>query len=141
MNSNEEKQKSCVEKYPNQCHCAFKCLGNEFCDSAEEKINQLKAELTVQKAVAKGFSEGLAQTEKLLEKVKAENERLKADKKQLLKDCNSCNFHKYKQALEEMRKYIDKYCSDCDIDERSNTYEKCDDCIAADIRNTINEVL
>lgn len=40
----EEKMKSCNEKFPNQCHCAFRCLTNDFCQDAEKYINELKEE-------------------------------------------------------------------------------------------------
>jgi chromosome segregation ATPase len=56
---------------PKEYQCLF------YVEQIEKQLQRLKAELTVQKAVAKGFSEGLAQTEKLLEKAKAENEKLK----------------------------------------------------------------
>lgn len=71
-----------------------------------------------------------------INKLKAENEKLKADKKQLLKDCNSCNFHKYKQALEDIREIVNEPCiedEDC---------ETCDtNCMCKEILYIINEVL
>ena len=45
---------------------------------------------------------------KQIQRLKAENEELKEEKTQLLKDCYSCNFHKYKQALEEIRDIAEK---------------------------------
>lgn len=41
----KEKMKKCNEKYPGECHCAFRCLSNEFCDAAEIRIKNLKEEL------------------------------------------------------------------------------------------------
>ena len=36
---------NCIEKWgTKECHCACRCLGNEFCDDADKKINQLKAD-------------------------------------------------------------------------------------------------
>lgn len=37
---------------------------------------------------------------RLIDQLKKENEELKRRIKELLHDCNSCNFHKYKQAIE-----------------------------------------
>ena len=39
-----------------------------------------------------------------LDQLKKENDDLKNKIKELLHDCNSCNFHKYKQTLEEIKK-------------------------------------
>lgn len=41
----KEKMKKCNEKHPGECHCAFRCLSNEFCDAAEIRIKDLKEEL------------------------------------------------------------------------------------------------
>lgn len=41
----ESKTYKCQEKFPNQCHCAFRCLGNEFCQDADERINKYKQAL------------------------------------------------------------------------------------------------
>ena len=41
----ELKSYKCQEKYPGQCHCACRCLGNEFCNDADKKINKLKQTL------------------------------------------------------------------------------------------------
>lgn len=40
------------------------------------------------------------ESKRLIDQLKKENEELKRRIKELLHDCNSCNFHKYKQALE-----------------------------------------
>ena len=42
----ELKNSECHKKHPNQCHCAFRCLGNDFCDDAEKRINTYKTTLT-----------------------------------------------------------------------------------------------
>lgn len=43
---NDIKLYSCIERFgTKECHCACKCLGNEFCFEADKKINQLKASL------------------------------------------------------------------------------------------------
>ena len=44
-----------------------------------------------------------------------------------------------KEKIEKIRQLLNEYCMDCDIDEYSNTYEKCDDCIATDIGKIIGE--
>lgn len=37
----------CIDKWgTEQCRCACRCLGNEFCDDADKKINKLKQALT-----------------------------------------------------------------------------------------------
>lgn len=34
---------NCIQKFgTKECHCACRCLGNEFCQDAEEKINEQK---------------------------------------------------------------------------------------------------
>lgn len=73
---------------------------------------------------------------KQLQKAKAENERLKEDKKQLLKDCNSCNFHKYKKALEEVREIVSEPCI-----EGENCLTCNGNCQNKDILIKIDEVL
>lgn len=40
------------------------------------------------------------ESKRLIDQLKKENEELKRRIKELLHDCNSCNFHKYKQAIE-----------------------------------------
>ncbi len=36
---------NCIEKWgTKECHCACRCLGNEFCDDVDKKIKQLKSE-------------------------------------------------------------------------------------------------
>lgn len=40
------------------------------------------------------------ESKRLINQLKKENEELKRRIKELLHDCNSCNFHKYKQAIE-----------------------------------------
>lgn len=36
----------CIDKWgTEQCHCACRCLGNEFCDAAEEKMKNIKQTL------------------------------------------------------------------------------------------------
>ena len=43
----------CIEKWgTEQCHCACRCLGNEFCKDADKKINKLKQTLTEIKDIA-----------------------------------------------------------------------------------------
>lgn len=42
-----DKEKKCCEKNPNECHCAFRCLGGEFCDEAEKRIKTLQAKLDI----------------------------------------------------------------------------------------------
>ncbi len=35
----------CIDKWgTKECHCACRCLGNDFCDDADKKIKQLEAE-------------------------------------------------------------------------------------------------
>lgn len=46
------------------------------------------------------------ESKRLIDQLKKENEELKRRIKELLHDCNSCNFHKYKQATEPFQ---DKY--------------------------------
>ena len=41
----KEKMKKCNEKCQGECHCAFRCLSNEFCDAAEIRIKNLKEEM------------------------------------------------------------------------------------------------
>jgi len=49
-NENERLKKEirlydCIDKWgTKECHCACRCLGNDFCDSADKKITELKAE-------------------------------------------------------------------------------------------------
>ena len=38
----EIKSYKCQEKFPNQCHCAFRCLGNEFCQDADKRIEKYR---------------------------------------------------------------------------------------------------
>lgn len=42
-----DKEKKCCEKNPNECHCAFRCLGGEFCDEAEKRIKTLQEKLDI----------------------------------------------------------------------------------------------
>lgn len=44
-------------------------------------------------------------------KLKAEIEELKNKIKELLHDCNSCNFHKYKQTLIEIKPILECYAN------------------------------
>jgi len=39
------KEYECAEKFPNECHCAFRCLGNEWCDEAENRFIKYKQKL------------------------------------------------------------------------------------------------
>lgn len=39
-----EKMQDCNNRFPSECHCAFRCLENSFCNDAEERINKLKNE-------------------------------------------------------------------------------------------------
>lgn len=41
---NDLKVYHCQEDHPNQCHCAFRCLGNSFCNDAHTKIEKLTKE-------------------------------------------------------------------------------------------------
>ena len=41
------KGNECQSRFPNKCHCAFRCLGNEFCNDAENEINRLKRECEI----------------------------------------------------------------------------------------------
>lgn len=45
-----------------------------------------------------------------------------------------------KEKIEKIRQLLNEYCMDCDIDEYSNIYEKCDDCIAADISKIVGDI-
>lgn len=51
QNENERLKKEirlydCIDKWgTKQCHCACRCLGNEFCDAAEEKMKNIKQTL------------------------------------------------------------------------------------------------
>lgn len=89
------------------CNKNVEC--KDICDCDFKQLQRLKEELTVQKAVAKGFSGGLAQTEKLLEKAKAENEELRlrvreiGEKMSFLNADRVSEIFKYKKALEEIR--------------------------------------
>lgn len=45
---------ACIDKWgTEQCHCACRCLGNEFCDAAEEKMKNIKQTLANIKEIAK----------------------------------------------------------------------------------------
>ena len=45
---------ACIDKWgTEQCHCACRCLGNEFCDAAEEKMKNIKKTLENIKEIAK----------------------------------------------------------------------------------------
>ena len=46
--------------------------------------------------------------EQQIDQLKAENDELKNKIKELLHDCNSCNFHKYKQTLTEIKEIAEK---------------------------------
>lgn len=39
-----KKQLSCSTEFPGQCHCAFRCLGNDWCDEAENRFIKYKEE-------------------------------------------------------------------------------------------------
>lgn len=55
-----DKEKKCCEKNPNECHCAFRCLGGEFCDGAEKRIKTLQEKLDiVVKALEEYANKGL----------------------------------------------------------------------------------
>ncbi len=42
----EIKLHDCIDKWGiRECHCACRCLGNEFCTDAEKKINEFKTKL------------------------------------------------------------------------------------------------
>lgn len=44
----------CIEKWgTKECHCACRCLGNEFCEDADKKINNYKQALAEIKEIAK----------------------------------------------------------------------------------------
>ena len=44
---------NCIDKWgTEQCHCAYRCLGNDFCNEADKKINKLKQTLTEIKEIA-----------------------------------------------------------------------------------------
>ena len=43
----------CIEKWgTKECHCACRCLGNEFCEDADKRINNYKQTLQEIKAIA-----------------------------------------------------------------------------------------
>ena len=41
----EYKSFKCQQVFPNQCHCAFRCLSNDYCQDAEDKISELKTKI------------------------------------------------------------------------------------------------
>lgn len=44
---------NCIDKWgTEQCHCACRCLGNEFCDTAEKKMKNIKQILAEIKEIA-----------------------------------------------------------------------------------------
>jgi hypothetical protein len=74
----------CIEKWgTKECHCACRYLGNEFCDDADKKIKQLKAE----------------------------NEELKKINKANAKSYEKhwYKLEKYKQALQEIKEIAEEY--------------------------------
>lgn len=59
---------NCIEKWgTKECHCACRCLGNEFCNDAEKKINQLKAENEILEKVNKNNQEKIKKLNETLE--------------------------------------------------------------------------
>ncbi|MBQ8299327.1 MAG: hypothetical protein IJX99_05615 [Clostridia bacterium] len=60
LNADNEKLKKeirlydCIDKWgTEQCRCACRCLGNEFCDAAKEKMKNIKKTLENIKEIAK----------------------------------------------------------------------------------------
>ncbi len=74
-------------------------------------------------------------------RLEQENKELRREIVELRKDCNHCNFYKYRSALEEIKEDMeqDTTCEsrECGCDD----YAKCLNCIKETILNKINEVL
>ena len=77
----------CIEKWgTEQCRCAYRCLGNEFCEDADKRIDKYKKTLQEIKAIAEemyedyskrwddNISEGLEQIIDLINKAESEEE-------------------------------------------------------------------
>ncbi len=140
MENIEEKMKNCSEKFPGQCRCAFRCLGNEFCQDADKRINELKAEneelkkqkeiLLNQLIVYDGEDVTIQISQGQFEeynKLKAENEKLAirvANLNERFINGFNYNEHRYKQALEDIKhilKIHEKELEEClcnNIDEK-----------------------
>lgn len=102
----ELKTYKCQEKFPGQCRCACRCLGNEFCIDADKKIEELKEEnKRLQELTCPNCGE------KLLNPTGAELYDKVLD---------------YKQALEEIREqYVNKAFFKCDKTEEECPCHNC----------------
>lgn len=81
-------------------------------DNLDRFNTELQEESEELKNATVTLAEGLNFQQERADKLEQECDRLKEKQKELLHDCNSCNFHKYKQALDEIEHILETYSDD-----------------------------
>ena len=86
----------------------------------------------------------LARKTQECEELKKELKKLKRQYKLSCLDCEykdtKADVDRYRKALEEIERYCTDYCNDCsDGDNPLETYDKCINCVSADIKDIVNK--
>ena len=99
----------CLDTFgESECHCACRCLGNEFCEDADKKINSYRSALEeIREINNKWLKFWMNDSDELLGFEEIQN---KINEVLNNSDLIHIKYNKYKSALEEIRSILNKEC-------------------------------
>ena len=99
----------CLDTFgESECHCACRCLGNEFCEDADKKINSYRSALEeIREINNKWLKFWMNDSDELLGFEEIQNKIIEVLNNS---DLIHIKYNKYKSALEEIRSILNKEC-------------------------------